>query len=290
MDQPIYYKGLDEGSSEYGSSYWKELNKCPLRFWHRYILRTPAPYEETEITARGTLVHKGCAAFYRRLQVIQEGGNPEEWIPPGDAIRLRAERGGPLYANQLQLSLEIVDHYIQTVGVRDRLRIIAVEAPVKAQCGVTRPGDPVYYDPRVDLVFMDGEGLLYGMDHKTSGAMVERTYRSYSRSLQFIGLAWLVRELSKPGVIPGCKGYGGIYLNMIGVNKPFKLLRRPVQVGEQEIQGFPIRRVLDAQRRDEYIALSKHIGPLAWPKLDNDDGCQGRYSPCPYWGVACDGA
>lgn len=278
------YKVLQSGQSTWGSSRYKLELKCALRYYFTYeAVGYPVESDVTEFTARGDLVHAGLAAFYQRVMIHQQGGNPEEWLPPGYAIRNEAERRGGEHLKQMETALAVVDAYIARVGLRETDRIIAVECPIRLVCGHTSSGTEVIYDPRVDLVKLTLTGALVGLDHKSTTSITEATFKGFERSLQFIGLDVAVRELAASGTIPGCKSYGGIRVNALSVRPPYKFESRPLYPGASAVAAFKARRVMQREQIELRQRQFKVLGELAYPALDNEDGCQGRYSTCPYW-------
>lgn len=284
---------VDGGSSPRG---WHRLMsglRCPQLLAYQSKLRLVLP--ESEVLARGSLVHAGLAAYFRRLQAIQDGKSPEHFHGYEDAMRIVSYRADsrpvarqapegesarsyrhPLsarYEDILPQCLAAVKAFIDHAP-RTTQRIIAVERVLQ----VTVPsGDPnvpsQLYTQRADLVSVDADGFVVITDHKTRGKKDKRQERAYARSGQFQGYHLFGRSFF------GAR-WGGCYIQFVTMgDKKTTFERVAPPVYPWRIEGF-----VDTIRHGERIEhelSQRNLDPWRYPKVGIDNGCcEHRYGAC----------
>lgn len=232
--------------------------------------------EEGAGLVRGTLMHLGLAHYYARLQQTQNGLDPEEYLPPADAIRLLAEVKGHPYIRHSEDIVECVEGYIQKYAPLDNFKVLHVEELFEATIGGYR------FTGRLDLVVEDSRGRVWAFDHKGTGHIDSKHRQYYSISGQLLGYKWLVR---------GAYGdrFGGLRINLIQHgNNDFKY-ERPQLLPAPALEAEWPQIVIDAEER---ITRNDESGrPYdKWPKAANEMTCFGRYGACPHiekckWGA-----
>lgn len=285
---------VDGGSSPRG---WHRLMsglRCPQLLAYQSKLRIVMP--ETEVLARGSLVHAGLAAYYRRLQAIQDGKDPNAFHGYEDAMRIVTERAdsrptarqapegesprsyrNPLsarYSDILPRCLEALRYFVDHASRYPARRIIAVERVLQAMIPSGDPNIPgQLYTQRADLIEVDLDGFIVITDHKTRGKKDIRQERAYARSGQFQGYHQFGRT-NFPA------RFGGCYIQFITMgDKKTSIERVAPPVYPWRIDGF-VDTIRHGERIEHELA-QRNIDPWRYPKVGIDNGCcEHRYGPC----------
>ncbi len=293
---------LDAGQSERG---WHRLSlalKCPAL--HAYKIKLGITFPETPPLVRGSLFHTGLAQYYRRVQAIQEGDDPEKWYEPIEAMRLDAEQhdarpnayrdpeqtrqvkhpNSVPYKAHLKECIDAARAYVDHWSAYDKWKIIGVETELRTHVpddgwsleeDVTR----FLFTQKADLIVEDPDGYYFIVDHKTRGRADNRATRAYARSGQFSGYQLFGRNAFG-------RKWGGCLINFVtfkaankGLPMTFGFERVPPTVHPWRVRCFP-----DTVRYGERIVqdLEKmRVDPWHWPKVGIDNGCcEHRYGPC----------
>ena len=255
-------KVIDAGSSgEWGWHATELALRCPQLFAYTYRLKV-LNNNDREPLLRGSLVHAGLAQHYKRKQATDSGMDPEEWATPIIGIEETAKKLGPaakpFISQAISLVAEYGAHYFT-----ERLEVVAVEEVFKAEIG----GSP--FTQRLDLVVREADGRVYIWDHKCVGRIDQKTVTRYTLSGQFLGMAMFGRA------VYGSE-FGGVKLNLIGVNGDFK--RVLVDPAPHALQTFPVS---VAHARQLVRSLDEAKTPYTeWPKTLSEQVCVNPYGLC----------
>lgn len=223
----------------------------------------------------GSLTHLALAQHYSRMRLEQEGGNPEEFMTPEEAVRfLSSAKKQEKYAPPI---LETYDSYRRKYFSDIRLwRIVAVETLFDGtlEPSVNPLNESYRLTGRIDLLYEDLAGQLYATDHKTTGRLTKQHREYFTVSGQMLAYEHLVRQQHSE--------LAGFKINLIqhAANDPAKfervgLARRPAL--EQQF----VDRAVDIERNIERIRAEGR--PVdQWPKAMSELTCYTRYGPCEF--------
>jgi hypothetical protein len=244
--------------------------------------------------AEGITVHTGMSHYYAGLGIQQNGEvlaadniytNVDQILTPHEAMRMQAaqirERDG--ITIDLPRLQDCVDAYIAyykydgwiVMGVETIVSNVVID-PIRRDAD----GNPrkYLYTARVDLIMSSGEAResdrrVFFADHKT-GQASKTTTLGYSASGQIHGLRWLGSQAIG-------ESFGGVLLNMISRDPPFRFSRPSMDPAPALVTRFP-QTIIDAERR---IADAESSGalPKDWTPVANETVCVGRYGLCPAW-------
>lgn len=261
--------------------------------------------------AEGIVLHLGLAHHYALIGIEQNGEvlasdavytSLDQLMDPVSAMKVSAEglrktSGFSVDVERLSDCLAAYKEFYRY----DEWRILAVESIISARVEdpgrsdaerdeagkVVMPINSVprsyLYTARADAIwqsneFREHERRIYVVDHKGhSGQSVgpmSPTVMGYSASGQIHGLGWLGRQVFGDT-------FGGVLLNMVGRNPPFKFSRPPLDSAKALIERFP-QTIIDAERRLADAEASPRL-PKDWTPAANDTVCVGRYGVCPAW-------
>jgi hypothetical protein len=263
-------KFIDAGSSgEWGWHATELALRCPRLFAYTY--RTGQKREETSSPPllKGSLVHQGLAHHYRRKQEVQQGGDPETWATPEDAIDDCATKLGAHAPQYAALAKDTVARYAMH-WANERLEVMAVEEVFGSEIGGWR------YTQRLDLVVREADGKVWIYDHKTTGRITRDVATRYTLSGQFIGMHNFGSRVYGDD-------FGGVKLNMIevGDNGIGGFKRQMPDPAPGAIRAFPLT-VLHARERVAELDRSG-IPPEAWPQTLSEQTCVTAYGTCQFF-------
>lgn len=164
------------GPTPWGIHRWRDLLRCPRRYYYRYEMRLIAPGSPSDAIEFGSLMHELLALYYRResprdliTQIRDEGYKPDL---VADVIRvMRAytekypKKKDPYYKGVKYKSW--IERYIEVVPIS------------KTRGGLTT---------RVDVIYKPKGGIVI-VDHKTSNAMTSQLTSAYMFDPQMLGMA-----------------------------------------------------------------------------------------------------
>jgi hypothetical protein len=217
---------------------------------------------------KGSLVHLTLTQHYARMQQMQTGKDPDEFIHPIEAVELIAQVvGGVVHVADV---LKTYEKYVALYhNDHNTMRILGVEILLE-----TRIRGKYLLTGRMDLVYEDLVGQIWVMDHKTTGRLQASHKEYYSASGQLVGYRHLAQTQ-----------YGdqlaGVQLNLIEHGgKKFQRLPLPRSpFFEDEFE----QTVVDIEENIERLQATKR--PIdKWPKAMNEMTCYGRYGACKYLG------
>ena len=173
-------KLLDAGASPRGWSRLSTVLQCPQKFAYTYLLSEEQGGGKSggnsAALIKGSVIHLGLAHYYRRLQATQQGENPDEWFEPEMAMKMLCMREDDLWMEHLETCVETVRDYIEH-WAHESFEVVAVEEMIYTHI------DGHLLTGRVDLAIRDSAGMVFFVDHKTTG----RISNTQKKILFYIG-------------------------------------------------------------------------------------------------------
>ena len=272
-------KLLNAGPSEAGWHRLQSVLQCP----RKYALQQQTPWQGSEATIKGSLMHIGLAHHYM-LQKEPEG----DWHTPIDAVdelaQVEYERGDDgrwlEYPEMIkQTLLEYIQHW-----KGEHWEVLHVEEEIKVHLYDEVRRQKYLYTQRPDLIVQDRWGKVWIVDHKTAGRVSPTTIRRYALSGQFLGYKLLGKTFFK-------EKFAGVVPNMI--QHPNK--KGGAQFARPNLEPAPIAQQRHKQtllHAERLIRDHQHLtDPMDWPGVHHEDACWTRYGACPFhnkcqWGNA----
>ena len=183
------------GGSARGWSYYSALSNCELQWFLKYLYRSKeAPPKSTGMEARftprhllvGSLFHIGAETWYRSSWDGSQDTGAYNLDPAIDAIHtLATEREAEWSSpnerlDDIALASSLMTHYGQRFGPNGpeqdypNYRVFnfnglpAVELELGIDLEMATEGE--VFTSKLDVILMDNNGVLWGMEHKTSAA------------------------------------------------------------------------------------------------------------------------
>ena len=260
-------KIIHTGPSPRGWHRLQQAAECLQKFAWRY----EAPQKEAKgppspALAKGSLIHLALAQHYARIKARQEGGDPEEWCEPAEAVTLISQlEGTEAFAS---VAIEAYEAYcLQYPDDEKTMKIVGIEELMS-----TKVQGKYLLTGRIDLAFEDMAGRIWAMDHKTTAYLKSSHKQFYTISGQLLGYSHMARE--KYG-----EKYAGMKLNLIQHTKPkFDRITLPRSPNlETRFESI----VVDIEESIERVQASGRDFD-DWPKAINELTCYHRYGPCEY--------
>ena len=247
---------------------WHRLQlflECPQRYAWNYVAGIKSINEDAPPLVKGSLVHLGLAQHYAQLREKQHGRDPKLYFDPIEAIDIMVE-AKPHWKEHGELAKRVTEAYL-VKWRNERFKIVAVEELLEAEIEGYR------FTGRMDLVVEDSAGMIWIIDHKTTGRLQAQQRKFYSVSGQILGYQTL-------GRIHFGERFGGMRLNMIQHGGDFKFERFDVDPAPKMMERWPSA-VKDAEEGIE--KLMKEGRPAdKWPIAPSELVCFHRYGPCNY--------
>jgi hypothetical protein len=248
---------------------WHRLQlflECPQRYAWNYVAGIKGINENAPPLVKGSLVHLGLAQHYSRMRETQQGGDPDRFYGPAEAIDLMAEVRGGAWAEHAALAKAVTEAYLVRWR-NERFKIVAVEELLEAQIEGYR------FTGRMDLVVEDSAGKIWIIDHKTTGRLQAKQRKFYSMSGQILGYQTLGRHHFGDR-------FGGMRLNMLQHGGEFKFERFDVEAAPKLLAKWPSA-VKDAEEGIQKL-LDEGRPEDQWPIAPSELVCFHRYGPCNY--------
>ena len=262
-------KYIDAGPSRAGWSRLSKMLKCP-RF---YALDKTAERSASDALVRGSLMHIALAHHYAALKSVQHD-EQVEYLTPEDAVkRYAAEAECELHDKWADKVIGTYHQYAMMYPVPS-WRIQGVEQVVETKVRDDVQDTSYDYTARIDLIVAH-HGKHYFVDHKTSFAILPKTYNKYTLSGQFLGQQMIGREMFGDD-------FGGVILNLIGWDdrKPVSSFKRKVlPYAERSVAHFPDT----VKQAERMIAEFEGRDPFHYPGAHHDNACQTTYGPCSFF-------
>ena len=280
---------FEGGPSGQGSSDWASWFYCPFKAYASE--HSLGGKDSSEALDLGSAVHQVEAHHYLRLKARQEGRDPDEWLPPLEAVPAAIAKGvlNPLTPAALA-SIEPIYLSCHNPNQTQGKRVVEVEAVMPIELGKLyypghpKHGQPIRYAPRVDLVEEDSQGI-WMVDHKKAARPSQATIEAYSNHMQFILLAAI-----------GHAYYGekfrGVKLHLIKSEPPYghDWLDLGITKFQVEAMSHNFHYVAHQRASLELAVLRGDLNPLHIPRAVNEQVCQGRYSQCSVFHYCKNGA
>jgi len=258
-------KILETGPSPRGWHRLQSMLECPQKFAWQYELGVSTFNDESPALIKGTMMHMALAQHYFRIKNIDEGKDPDEFMPPKKALQAKGA-ANHLWAPYVDQLSDCLDTYLDFWG-EENWKVLEVEKLAYVKMGNN------LFTGRFDLIIEDKAGRVYVMDHKTTSRIQAAQAKYYGISGQLIGYSYIARS------IYGDK-FAGVILNQIQHTGKMKFKRISLPPAPNLIQEFP-NIVADTERRIAELQAEKR-DPTRWPKAINELTCYSRYGPCPF--------
>ena len=263
---------LDPGPSRRGWHRLQLVLQCPRKY-ALYMARKHRP-EPTSSPAliKGTLLHTALAHRY-----ALRGDAPDpELRSPLDAIEARAEAepNAEVWKEHTGLVAKTYLEY-ELRWAAEQWETVAVEKELQATIRDDERDVGYLYTQRADLIARNpATGLVYIVDHKTTGRLTSKVLRRYTLSGQFRGYTFFGRGLL------GDK-FGGVILNMVqwpdrkGALKFERIDHQPAPHADRTFRYT----VVNAERLIHDLR-DRHDEPMAWPGAHHETACWTPYGAC----------
>jgi hypothetical protein len=266
-------KYLEAGPSAAGWSRLSKVLKCP----RLYALDRGPRDSTSDALIRGDLMHVALAHHYANLRCAQRG-DADEYMSAEDAVAhcVANQPSDALCSAYDRWAHKVISVYHQYCSkyIVPSWTIRDVENVISTKFADPEMDREYAFSSRLDLE-VEHQGKVYYVDHKTSFAILPKTYNKYTLSGQFLGQQIMGQE--RHG-----ERFGGIILNLIGWDdrKPVSSFKRKVlPYAEKSVAMFP-ETVILAER---VIARYKGREAMDWPGAHVSTACHTTYGPCPFF-------
>lgn len=225
------------------------------------------PMSTVPALAKGSLMHLALAHRYARMRETQNGGDPDTWCEPAEAVELIAKTEGATafikpVMDTYNLYARCYPHEI------DEIKILEVE-----ELHQITVGGRFLVTGRVDLVYEDLAGLVWACDHKTTAWLRPEHKQYYSVSGQLLGYSHMVRETYGDR-------FAGMAVNLLQVGEGSKgSFERVPLARAPKLEAKWAQTVIDIEESIERMKASGRE-QADWPKAMNELTCYSRYGPC----------
>jgi len=258
-------KLLETGPSPRGWHRIQTMLECPQKYAYTY--ETEGGREKTVSPAliKGSLMHLALAHHYMRQKNREQGEDPDEWLPPKQAVEMLSIKEGGVWEEHIDTVNNCYDEYT-AYWVHDSFRVLAVE-----QLAYVKIGEYALTG-RFDLVMEDSRGGVWVVDHKTTSRLHANQRKFYAISGQLKGYAYMARQHY------GAR-FKGVLLNQIQHKTPCKFARIELPPAPNLMKKFP-QIITDAEERISYLQKSRK--PDNYPLAANELTCFTRYGACKF--------
>lgn len=187
-------------ASHAGFHYHNLYDNCQVKWFTRFILRIDTTYTATPLI-NGSAFHEGKAVFYLTASKSKALRKCES------EIKQRKDEFFSLdeYFFTLERCPVLLEHWIDQYGYEDLKRFTIID--VEKELTVTLPGTKNVFTIRPDAIVQEktGEGLIFGMETKTSSFSVKTTEMGVYYGDQATAYLWATQAHYKKrlyGVVP----------------------------------------------------------------------------------------
>tara|TARA_R110000796_G_scaffold221006_1_gene337066 strand:+ start:2014 stop:2880 length:867 start_codon:yes stop_codon:yes gene_type:complete len=272
-------KLIDRGPSRKGWHWHQTFMVCP-RLWALHYLepdKEKEPRKMSDPLVRGTLVHCGLAHVYKRLQLVAQGLEPDEYMRPYSAIRALAKKetaasGDPIWEDWSERCQSIITHYNLTWGDDTDWEILNVEDEIEVY--IEDAGRKHQYTQRPDMVARRrSDGKVYIWDHKCV-ATLHRSGARRQLSGQFLGYRVLGQSIWG-------EEFGGVMLNLVSFdNKTGKVSTRREYVKAAPFGDQHFTRTIKWVNRAIEMFKKTDLPAAEWPGAHTEYACWRYNTPC----------
>lgn len=277
------------GPSEEGWSKAEAWNTCNQLYGYGQFLGIARSSKEAQ--ARGLAIHQVIGQHYLRVKARQEGTDPDEWVPPERAVTTAIARGEmePECMKWNDLAMTIYNVNFDPEQVAGPI-VLGVEVPLGMTCGVLdvpghpQDGQPIVYEPRIDLLEQYKDGKVYATDFKSASNYGIDTVEGYSMSGQFHGMQVLLD-------LHYGEAAGTSLLAVVESTAPFKIQRPRLIAAPAAVKRFVARHVyrVHERARVELAVARGELDPWALPATTVAHMCRHRYGRCHYYDLCARG-
>lgn len=286
------------GPSPYSGHAIDGFLKCPQYWVLKYGIKDLTWQNEAEsdtspALVMGTMGHQGLGLYYRRMQAVQEGQNPEEWATPIEGVRALACKGG-LYLSSLSTVIEGIKQYLTRYEHNEAFTVLGVDGDGASMLigeidGVDIDGvTPVKFkiSRGADIVVQSKrDGKIYVFDHKWVGNIKPQTLLRYAGDGQFLDYQWIGKQ------IWGEK-FGGVILNLAAWpnnNGVVKFYRNSIGTAPFGVATRVANLRYELEHRARLLVRRGRLNIIHWPKKQTEHVCQGPYRMCAAFEVCTQG-
>jgi RecB family exonuclease len=258
----------NQGSSESGFHFLSSFQRCQKYFQWKYLLQLEPKYPSTKLLY-GRAIHKGLEAWYKVLAT--KGTAPTRVKAALEAFKQEMTDCRPEYMYQDTYEEDVLRgiEAFQTYGIQyayERWEVIG-QPEQELECVLP---NGMRLTGRIDLVVKSPEGVIYIVDHKTTGwalASLTQTLQVSDQSNAYL-LLWNRN-------FQGMKTTSVIY-NVIRQYKAPECKQILVMKTEADVERF----AADAASILDEIATKVTQSAAVWRM--NTDSCFLYNRPCPY--------
>ena len=255
---------LDAGRSERGWHRIENMLRCPrLYAWSEMV---GVPWVVSSPLVNGSLIHIALAHHYQRMKERTEGGDPNKWMTPEEAIQALAEKNCSESALWLGAVPQITEAYraYRDNWIGEQWEVISVEEELRARLGQKK----YLYTQRADLIARDENGRVWIIDHKSCYRIVSKTLRQHILDGQFLGYQMFGRARFGDD-------FAGVLVNRIKLSAPFDFDRRSLEPAPHALDGF-VKSIVKAEEQiEEYGDCIDDF-----PMVLSNQTCYGKYGQC----------
>ena len=228
-------------------------------FWWRYIRKLYASVNNPAL-GWGRVSHSAFELFFE-TGGVSDAMRALEASPDIEPLE-RLEREGSYYTVE-RLRMVLNAYAKKYADDIDRWDIIDIEANQMVPIS-----DDINWQGIHDLIVKDkADGLIYIIDHKTTGKKVNSSYysESFDTSQQMTSYHWMGQQLYGDD-------FGGIIINAVQSTKtiPYNFARFPIMRDDWQIEGFLRNITAIAPRIEECEGLGPAYLKLGWDEEQED--------------------
>jgi hypothetical protein len=228
------------------------------------------PAEPLDARGKGSMGHVGLGHHYKRRKAVQDKTDPDEWLPPDQAIAAYARKHGIYYETFAKVAQSMTATYGGFWGL-ERCHVVDVEGVCYLE-GL----DGHKHTRSRDLVIWEN-GLYYIIDHKCVGRIRPNTLMRYSMSGQFLDLTLMGRQIWG-------KEFGGALVNLVtwpDSKGQIKFQRSAIPAAPHALaKRMTMLRAAYAARQ---ALLDSGLPLWQWPMRMHELVCQTPYGLCDYY-------
>lgn len=280
--------GVPSGASRRGSTYWKGVRLCPREAGLVQLgLKREGFLRGRVALDTGLIYHHALEKYYEALMAHQERMDgsatvcePAAYCSNPEAERaawesLKAVAAEPGYENIFGNVERMLSGYFEFYRMRDRFRILDVEATFEYHCA----DQNFDYSARLDTLVEDLEnGGSWVLEHKSATTLTDDLLGGYQMDLQTLGQYWLMQqfiERENPPIPP----LRGVIVNLASKKKVPEFRRVEVCPSPDHVRMFEVA----VGDQSETLHLWESLG---WPKhLGNCTGGGRYFSTCQFFTV-----
>lgn len=285
--------GVKSSASPRGSTYYSRARRCPREHGLYHLVKI-VPKADKEALTLGWLFHYALEAYYRAIQIAQQGPDFAKYTAAEKEENFKLVRAD--YRGQLLVSITAVAREAAMASVRmfatepgyeetyaqlvkmldgyfeeymsDRWYIVAIEEQLAS-------AKPFEYTARLDLVVIDLDAdVLRVVEHKSARSFTADLIAGYQLNLQIMGQAWLLLRCVKLDAYPT---FDGVTVNLTSKHKTPQFMRVPCAVSPEHLQAFE-------QSMLAWNRLTSAFAKEGWPQdFTKCSGFARGYTMCAYY-------